>query len=195
LDLGLIKKDPEAGYTLANPMYRDFIIRTLSLYLQDAVEPYVKNNKWLDGQTINMASLLNAFQNFWRIHSGSLPDPYNYRQAQAHLVLQAFLQSAVNGGAHVHRECALGNQRLDIEVSYQGRSYPIEIKRTADSSLETVTNEGLKQLSGYMNICGSKTGYLVIFDQHKTSTDWDKKLFWHIDTSFKEGYTIHVLGC
>jgi hypothetical protein len=76
-----------------------------------------------------------------------------------------------------------------------GQNYPIEIKRTGEQSLETVLNEGLKQLSGYMNICGSKTGWLVIFDQHKTPIDWDKKLYWNINTTFKEGYTIHVVGC
>jgi hypothetical protein len=197
LDLGLIKRDPDIGYTPANPIYRDVIIRTLTFDIQSAssLERYVKGNKWLDGQTIDMGGLLRAFQVFWREDSGNLPNPYDYYEAQAHLTLQAFLQRVVNGGAHVHREYALGRRSLDLRLVYQGHSYPIEIKRTGERSLEKVREEGLRQLADYMDICGSRTGYLVIFDQRKTSTDWNKKLYWTIDTKFKEGYTIHIVGC
>jgi hypothetical protein len=198
--LGLIKKDPKVGYTPANPIYRDVIVRALTFGLQSSsvVERYVKDNKWLDGQTIDMTGLLKAFQVFWRENSGMLPNPYDYHEVQAHLFLQAFLQRAVNGGAEVHREYALGSRRPDLSIKYMGRSYPVEIKRTGEQSLESVLNKGLEQLSEYMHICGSKTGWLVIFDQHKTSIDRDQKLYWNIitpQTNSKNLFVAYRIKC
>jgi hypothetical protein len=58
-------------------------------------------------------------------------------EALTHLVLYAFLQRVLNGGADfVQREYALGRARVDICVSYQGRRYPLELKIKGNLSLK-----------------------------------------------------------
>ncbi|MDR0548756.1 MAG: hypothetical protein LBI10_05010 [Deltaproteobacteria bacterium] len=50
-------------------------------------------------------------------------------EALTHLVLFAFLQRVLNGGADfIQREYALGAMRSDICVGYKGLYYPLEIK-------------------------------------------------------------------
>ncbi|MDR1312473.1 MAG: AAA-like domain-containing protein [Deltaproteobacteria bacterium] len=105
------------------------------------------------------------------------------------LVLFAFLQRVMNGGADcIKREYALGKTRVDILVGYKGLSYPLELKIKGVQSRE----KSYEQLSGYMDKCGSPTGWLVVFDKDLKKT-WAEKLFW--ETVELEGKTSHVAGC
>jgi hypothetical protein len=50
-------------------------------------------------------------------------------EALTHLVIFAFLQRVLNGGADfIQREYALGTMRPDICIGYKGLYYPLEIK-------------------------------------------------------------------
>jgi hypothetical protein len=109
-------------------------------------------------------------------------------EALAHLVLYAFLQRVLNGGAGLQREYALGRTRADICVSYKGHRYPVEVKIKGVKSRA----RSIKQLSGYMDKCGATEGWLVVFDKD-FGKPWDKKLSW--ETIDHEGKTIHVVGC
>ncbi|MDR1039095.1 MAG: ATP-binding protein [Deltaproteobacteria bacterium] len=104
------------------------------------------------------------------------------------LVLFAFLQRVVNGGAKIDREYALGRTRVDIFVQYKGIPYPLELKIKGVQSRE----ESLRQLYGYMEESGASTGWLVVFDKDMEKP-WDEKVFW--DTLDYGGKTIHVVGC
>jgi hypothetical protein len=57
---------------------------------------------------------------------------------------------------------------------------------------DKVREESLEQLHIYMDKCGSKIGWLVIFD-----LDWDKKwtdkITWNL-IQYKDS-TIHLVGC
>ncbi|MDR1577157.1 MAG: hypothetical protein LBT86_02850, partial [Deltaproteobacteria bacterium] len=66
--------------------------------------------------------------------------------------------------------------------------YPIELKIKANQTL----NDSLAQIKDYMDICGAKEGWLVIFD-NKSKKSWDKKITWK--TTPYEGSTIHLVGC
>jgi hypothetical protein len=110
-------------------------------------------------------------------------------EALTHLVLFAFLQRVLNGGADfIHREYALGTLRADILVSYKGRRYPVEIKIKGNAS----EDESLEQLFGYMNKCGAEVGWLVVFDKN-FDKPWNEKIFW--DTREYKGAIIHIAGC
>jgi hypothetical protein len=110
-------------------------------------------------------------------------------EAMAHLVLYAFLQRVLNGGADfIQREYALGRTRADICVGYKGRRYPLELKIKGVKTRA----ESIDQLSGYMDRCGALEGWLVVFDKD-FGKPWDKKLSW--ETVGHEGRTIHVVGC
>jgi hypothetical protein len=110
-------------------------------------------------------------------------------EALAHLVLYAFLQRVLNGGADfIQREYALGRTRADICVGYKGRRYPLELKIKGVKSRA----ESIDQLSGYMDRCGASEGWLVVFDKD-FGKPWDRKLSW--ETIRHDGKTIHVVGC
>jgi hypothetical protein len=110
-------------------------------------------------------------------------------EAMAHLVLHAFLQRVLNGGADfIQREYALGSLRADICVAYKGRRYPLELKIKGAKGRA----ESIGQLSCYMDRCGASDGWLVVFDKD-FNKPWEKKLSWEaID---HEGKAIRVVGC
>ncbi|MDR1035935.1 MAG: ATP-binding protein [Deltaproteobacteria bacterium] len=109
-------------------------------------------------------------------------------EAFVHLVLFAFLQRVLNGGADIRRECAMQNKRCDIVVKYKGLSYPLEIKIKGNQT----PKESYDQLYGYMDISGSPVGWLVVFDKDLEKS-WDEKIFWK-ETDYR-GKTIHEVAC
>jgi hypothetical protein len=83
------------------------------------------------------------------------------------LVLCAFLQRVLNGGAElIKREFSVGMKFVNICVTYKQRRYPIEAKIKGSVS----TKQGIRQLSGYVNMCNASEGWLIEFDRsHKKS--------------------------
>ncbi|MDR1080445.1 MAG: ATP-binding protein [Deltaproteobacteria bacterium] len=72
-------------------------------------------------------------------------------EAFAHIVLFAFLQRVLNGGADfIAREYGLGRTRVDICVGYKGSSYPLELKIRGAANRKN----SIDQLLGYMDKCG-----------------------------------------
>jgi hypothetical protein len=110
-------------------------------------------------------------------------------EALVHLVLYAFLQRVLNGGADfIQREYALGGLRVDICVSYKSRRYPVEIKIQGNQSY----NKSLEQLLAYMDKSRAEVGWLVLFDKD-FGKDWKEKIYW--ETIEFEGKTVHLVGC
>jgi hypothetical protein len=192
LDLGLLKVE-QGVYKPANPIYQEVIIRDLTYDIQDNL-PYSLTNRWMDGHKLDMTSLLKEFQTFWQENSEIINSPYDYFETTPHLVCFAFLQRVLNGGVEtLRREYALGMRRLDLMIKYKGQAYPVELKiRALEKFVELKRQENLKQLRAYMDKCGAKEGWLVVFDRD-TFKSWDEKLTWEI-TQY-EGATIHEVGC
>jgi hypothetical protein len=192
LDLGLIKDDGSGYLAAANPIYQEVIIR----FLADTYESQfnksldlARRNRWVDGESLDMTSLIKAFQEFWRENSGTLKDPNDYDEALALLVLNAFFQRLLNGGVELlRREYALGRQRLDIIAQYKGVAYPVEVKIRHHQGLEA----SLEQIRKYMDGCGAREGWLVIFDR-KSKKSWEAKISW--ETREVDGAIIHLVGC
>ena len=188
IDLGIIKS--EAGKLLpSNPIYKEVIVRTLTLTSQHQLEGLYPNI-WIDEKgNLKFNELLYEFQQFWRENSDVWVEKYQYKEAAPHLILQAFLQRVINGGGHIDREYATGKKRMDLCVHFGDRKYPIEIKLWYGD--KTVA-EGVDQLSAYMDTIGEKEGWLVIFDRTPEKS-WDEKIYWHEQVVGKK--VIHVLGC
>ena len=187
IDLGIIKS--ESGKLLpSNPIYREVIIRTLTLTSQHQIEG-LYDNIWVDSNgNLKMNALLESFQQFWRENSEIWVERYQYKEAAPHLILQAFLQRVINGGGHIDREYATGTKRMDLCVHFGNKKYPIEIKVWYGKK---TLAEGLEQLSVYMDTLGEQEGWLVIFDR-SPDKNWDEKIYWN-----KQEYgnkLIHVLG-
>ncbi|MEM7496242.1 MAG: ATP-binding protein, partial [Myxococcota bacterium] len=109
-DLGLIRKDQGGTLGLANPIYREVIPRALASGWEKWLE-MERPVGGLPGQPLDMRQLLSAFQRFFREHSESWLDAFQYKEAGPQLLLQAFLQRTVNSRGSIHREQAVGSGR------------------------------------------------------------------------------------
>jgi hypothetical protein len=176
VDLGLVKKERQLH--IANRIYQEVIPRTITYSTQLTInqEPAWYQN---ENGSLDMGKLLTAFREFFRKHFESWVGGFDYREAGPQLLLQAFLQRIVNGGGRVEREYGLGRQRTDILVIWpyhEGiQQAVIELKLLYDS-LETTIQKGLAQTWAYMDRCGTKEGYLLIFNRSETTT-WQDKIF------------------
>ena len=195
-DLGLIR---ELGSTAvpANPIYAELMIRALTWNTQRLIGNECKEQEaphYIKGGRLDMDILLGDFQQYWRENSEIWKERYRkhyyeYEEAAPHLVLQAFLQRVMNGGGRIIREMALGSRRADLCVVFEGRSYPIELKLFRG---EKSINEGITQLSAYMDKMGTDAGWLVLFDRD-AAKPWDEKIYLRKETL--NGKTITVAGC
>jgi hypothetical protein len=193
-DLGLIRT--EGQLTIANRIYQEVIPRelTYSTQLTIAQEPawYIRP----DGQ-LDIPRLLTAFQEFFREHSESWIERFEYREAGPQLLLQAFLQRIVNSGGRVEREYGLGRRRTDLLVVWpygegerRVQRVVIELK-VVYGTVERTIAEGLAQTWVYVDRCGTEEGHLVVFDRD-SGKSWTEKIFQR--TEEYRGVPVHVWG-
>lgn len=104
-------------------------------------------------------------------------------------MLMAFLQRVVNGGGSIQREFALGSGRADLLVEFHGARHALELKLRKS---ERTQQEGIEQLSGYLDRLGLREGYLVLFDRREGRT-WEEKLYEALAHG-PAGQEIHVFG-
>jgi hypothetical protein len=167
LDLGLVREVPEGGLEVANPIYRESIVRSLTTYVRASLPRMTP--EWLGGDgRIVWERLREAFTAFWLQHGEALLGSSPYNEAAPHLVLMAFLHRVVNGGGRVERELAIGSRRLDLCVEYKGDRLAIEVKtwRDSDKARDPMVL-GLEQLQDYLARLGVSQGWLLCFDQRK----------------------------
>ena len=173
VDLGLIRAVPEIA--VANAIYREVIPRELINFsdraLSHQTEWYVEDGRLM------MDRLMAAFQGFFREHSEHWVGRFDYQEAGPQLLLQAFLQRVVNSGGRIEREYGLGRGRTDLMIEWGPRRQREVIEcKLRRKSLERTIAEGLEQLGGYMQRCGTAEGHLVIFDRSEDRS-WDEKVF------------------
>ena len=163
IDLGLLRRDPMGGLTIANPIYREVIPRVLAGGPQDSL-PSIQPS-WLqpDG-ALDIDKLLAAFLSFWRQHGEPLLRSAPYHEIAPHLVLMAFLHRVVNGEGTLEREYAIGCDRMDLCLRYGAVTLAMELKVWRDGRPDPL-KAGLEQLDGYLSGLGLDQGWLVIFDR------------------------------
>ncbi|MBM3204325.1 ATP-binding protein, partial [Candidatus Woesearchaeota archaeon] len=152
-------------------------------------------------RSLDMPKLLSAFQQFFREHSESWLEHFDYKEAGPQLLLQAFLQRIVNGGGRIDREYGLGRKRTDLYIQWpldeaQGYHGPVqrivlELKLWRKGTLEKVLETGLPQTVDYARQCGAAEAHLLIFDRRPES-DWDERV-WQ-QTRTQEEYAVQVWG-
>jgi type II secretory pathway predicted ATPase ExeA len=164
-DLGLVRLDPEAGLTIANPIYREVIPRVLANTAQASLPCLAPT--WLNADgSLNPTLLLDAFVAFWRQHGQPLLATAHYYEIAPHIVLMAFLHRVVNGGDTLEREYAIGTRRMDLCLRYGAVTLGMELKVWRDGEPDPVPL-GLAQLDDYLNGLRLATGWLVVFDQRR----------------------------
>ena len=168
-DLGLVTGKP---LTIANPIYREVIVRVLASTAEDAIR--LPDRPWVgaDGR-LDLQTMLDAFADFWREQGEALAPKMPYHEVAAQLVLSAWLQRIVNGGGFIDREYGVGMRRIDVLVRWPvpaekggWQREALELKVRRDDTGDP-TPEGLRQIEGYLSSLGLDHGWLVIFDRRK----------------------------
>jgi hypothetical protein len=163
MDLGLVRMSKTGGLEVANPIYREIIVKDLTFSSRAAL-PSIQPT-WLrpDGR-LDANRLLEAFLAFWRRHGEPLLRTAPYHEIAAHLVLMAFLDRVANGGGSLEREYAVGRGRMDLCLRHGPDVLAMELKVWRKGEADP-QDEGLEQLDGYLAGLGLDRGWLVIFDQ------------------------------
>lgn len=164
-DLGLVASGP-AGLEIANPIYREVIPRALTSVLQDAL-PLMRAPFIAPDGTLRFDKLLEEFRSFWCQHAEIYLERQPYSEAAAQLVFMAFLQRIVNGGGLIDREYGVGRGRIDLCIRWPHpgglQLWAIELKVWRDRRQDPL-QEGLEQLSGYLDRLNLDRGTLILFD-------------------------------
>jgi hypothetical protein len=194
LDLGLVRRD-EKGLQIANPIYAEVIPRELGFIVQLNLESLYEPSWYIgsDGR-LEIEKLLLSFQQFFRENSEHWVERFDYKEAGPQLLLQAFLQRVINSGGRVEREYGLGRMRTDLLViwSHPGGVQKVVLElKLVYGSLDHTIEQGLSQISEYMERCGTMEGHLLIFDRDPEKS-WDKKIFIR-EESF-QGRAIKIWG-
>ncbi len=175
-DLGLITT--RGQIQIANEIYREVIPRVLTYSAQITIS---QEPAWYitSGGRLDLSKLLEAFQQFFREHSESWLERFDYREAGPQLLMQAFLQRIVNGGGCVEREYGLGRGRTDLLIIWP---FPGGVQRAVielkvlHKSRAQVIKEGIAQAQNYADRCGADEVHLVVFDR-TPGKPWSRKIF------------------
>jgi len=169
-DLGLIAAGNPVR--VANPIYREVIVRILSRRTEAVVTDDPRRFVVPDGR-LDFRMLLESFAAFWIENGDVLASRHNYREAAAQLVFMAYLHRIVDGSGYVNREYGVGTSRIDMQVRkpyghHQEQREGIELKAWREGRPDPLP-AGLEQLDGYLGRLGLDTGTLIIFDRRPGS--------------------------
>ena len=130
-------------------------LRKISFYHEFG---YLKDGK------LDMQFILSKFQEFMKEHYSEKDTAFLEREGR--LVFMSFLKPIINGKGFMWKEPVVGDERrMDIVVTYgKEQKEVIELKIWRG---EEYHQEGLKQLSDYLDFQGIKNGYLLIYDFRK----------------------------
>lgn len=167
-DLGLVTPGLR-GLEIANPIYREVIPRALTSIVQESLPvaraPFIGP----DGGLLT-EKLLTEFRAFWCEHAEFFLSRQPYSEAAAQLIFMAYLQRVVNGGGLIDREYGVGRGRIDLCVRWPHpgsaggvQRWAIELKVWRDGRPDPL-EEGLTQLSSYLDRLGLDSGTLILFD-------------------------------
>ncbi len=196
-DLGLIAHS--APVRVANPIYREVIVRVLSSSIQESVTADPRSFIRPDG-TFDFPKVLDEFADWWIEHGDFLITGGFYNEAAPQLILMGYLQRVVNGGGYVEREYGVGAGRIDLHVRWPYTT-PDGTRHLQREALELKTwragrvnplRQGLKQLDRYLDRLGLDAGTLAIFDQRPDAPDIAERTVITTTTS-PSGRTITLL--
>ncbi|MFO0757638.1 MAG: ATP-binding protein [Byssovorax sp.] len=192
-DLGLITPRPEVR--IANPIYREIILRVLAQTAETAV--FTDRRRYLRGDgTLDFGALLQGFAEFWTEHGEILAGRMAYPEVAPQLVLMAYLHRIVNGGGFIDREVGLGTKRIDLLIRWprtsssdaggkpavQREAIELKVWRDRDKKGDPLP-AGLVQLDEYLASLGLSEGVLVIFDARAKAAPIEER------TRFEEAMT------
>jgi len=175
IDLGIVIETTE-GLKITNKIYNEIIPRVLNLNFQESLKPIISPDIFFKDGKLNLNFLLKEFQKFYRRHFESWMQGFSYHEVGRQLLLMAFLQRIINGGGKIDREMAYGRGRTDLTIEFGGETFIIELKINYDSETR---QDGLEQLSGYLDKVGQSKGYLMLFEPKSSKkVPWEQRIKW-----------------
>ncbi len=129
---------------------------------------------------LHVPLILQKFQTFMKEHYSHKDETFLEREGR--LLFLAFLKPIVNGKGFEFKEPTVAEERrMDVVLTYGRQRYVIELKIWRGPKYH---QEGLRQLSDYLDIYSLKEGYLLIYDFNKSKaykqeqiTFRDKRIF------------------
>jgi hypothetical protein len=171
-DLGLVA--PKRPLRIANPIYREVIVRVLGSVLEENVTADPARFVLPDGR-LAFKRMLRSFCRFWRANGEVLVHAVPYAEVAPQIVLMAYMQAIVNGGGFIDREYGVGRGRIDVLLRFPYRKADgtrgvqrraLELKVWRQGRPDPL-KKGLRQLDRYLARVGLRRGTLVIFDARR----------------------------
>jgi hypothetical protein len=196
-DLGLVA--PKSPVRVANPIYREVIVRVLSAFVQENITADPRTFVRSDGR-LDFQRLLAEFVEFWKEHGEGLEGGMSYHEVAPQLVLMGYLRRIVNGDGTIDREYGVGRGRIDLYVRWpyaeaDGKQAlqreAMELKVWAKGTADPLA-KGLVQLEKYLDGLGLQEGTLVIFDRRPEAGVIEERTRFETAKTAK-GYAVTVL--
>ncbi len=112
---------------------------------------------------LNVEIILLKFQIFMKEHHSHRDDKFLEREGR--LLFLSFLRPIINGKGFDFKEPNVADERrMDIVITFHNQRYVLELKRWYGPKAH---QEGLAQLSDYLDLYALKQGYLLIYDFNK----------------------------
>jgi hypothetical protein len=112
---------------------------------------------------LDVPLILQRFQTFMKEHYSHKDEKFLEREGR--LLFLAFLRPILNGKGFDFKEPNVADERrMDLVITYRNHRYVIELKRWYGPKAH---QEGLQQLSDYLDTYSLKQGYLLIYDFNK----------------------------
>jgi hypothetical protein len=197
-DLGLIA--PGNPVRIANPIYREVIVRVLAAAVEGNVQVDPRSFVATDGR-LDLHRILTEFAAFWREHGEVLAAGMSYHEVAPQLVLMAYLQRVVNGGGQIEREIGVGRGRVDLCIRWPYRApdgrreiqrEAVELKVWAAGRPDPL-DRGLEQLETYLDQLGLDRGVLAIFDRRPEAPPIEERTRFEEARTPRRGLAVTVL--
>jgi hypothetical protein len=135
------------------------------LLIRERTEP-VPAYEFFTDSGLDMRLILQRFQTFMKEHHSHKDQKFLEREGR--LLFLSFLRPVINGRGFDFKEPNVAEERrMDLVVTYKNTRYVVELKRWRGPKAH---EEGLRQLSSYLDTYSLKQGYLLIYDFSKTKT-------------------------
>jgi Predicted AAA-ATPase len=173
------------GIKIHNKIYEEIIYHYMSskttTQTSFSLTEYTIDKKFkLANNELNMVLVLQKFQGF--MHEQYSKKDRDFLERNGRLVFLAFIRPILNGHGYDFKEVQISEERrLDVTITFYEHKYVAELKIWRG---EAAHEEGLEQLSDYLDRLKLTEGYLLIFDHSAIKTwhsEWitykDKKIF------------------
>lgn len=153
---------------------------------QEKANPHsgMLTSKFYAADGLDFPQILNSFQKFTRENYSNKDSAFLEREGR--LLFLSFLKPIINGKGFDFKEPNVAaERRMDVVVTFGNHRYVVELKRWEG---EAYHQNGLQQLSDYLDTYSLKKGFLLIFDFRKNKEFREE----HIKFKDKEIYAVWV---